>query len=274
MLRSLGHGWRDFKEAPDTLCVRYNWIILCAFEGLLHPRFDPPLPHAKPEVAGANFWVIPPQTRYVIVADSRRCDRAVFHFSHVPPLLADATRAQGYISRRLTARELSEVRSIVSGIDADYRHPTPLSEVRYEIVLLRLTLLALQALDSKPLHPLHTLARDRVDRAVTWYTEHMADAPSLQQVAAAVHLSPTHLRRHFYERLGRSPKAIFNRARMQRATGLLIGSSATLNEIAERCGFTSASDFCRAFKGEFHVTPSAWRRNVNSAGAPARPFKA
>lgn len=269
MLRSLAHGWRDFKEAPDTLCVRYNWIILCVFDGVLHPRFDPPLAGPPPD-ARMNFWVIPPQTRYVIVADTRRCDRAVFHFSHVPQILADAARAQGCLGRRLTRPQLAEVRSIVSSIESHFRHPTGLSEVRYEIVLLRLTLLALDALDAKPLHPLHTIARDRVEQAVTWYTDHMAEAPSLKHVASAVHVSPSHLRRHFYERLGRSPKAVFNKARMQRATSLLVGSALTLDQIAERCGFTTASDFCRAFKSEFNVTPSAWRRNVNSATAPGR----
>jgi len=60
---------------------------------------------------------------------------------------------------------------------------------------------------------------------------------------------------------------VFTRARMQRATSLLVGTDLTLETIAERCGFSTASDFCRAFKTEFHTTPNSWRRTVNSAEA-------
>ena len=264
MLRTLAYGFRDFKETPDTLCVRYNWIFLCLFEGVLHPRFDPPLP--APSGSGrANFWIIPPQTRYVVAADTRKCDRAVFHFSDVPEMLQSAARANGYIAKCLTPRQLEEVRVIAQSIENDFRQPTALSELRYEVVLLRLTLLALEHLDAQPLQPHYNVARNRVEKAVQWYNESMAQSPSLNEVARNVHVSPTHLRRHFYERLGRSPKAVFSKLRMQKATKLLVNSNLTLEQIAEQCGFATASDFCRAFKRHFHVTPNSWRHNVNSA---------
>jgi AraC-like DNA-binding protein len=269
MLRSLACGWRDFKAAPDTLSVRYNWIFLCLFAGRLYPKFDPALLPVGGGT-GHNFWVIPPHTRYVVTADTRRCERAVFHFSHVPEILQARAQRDGILALRLTPRQLTEVRALVTSIEHDYHHPTFLSEVRFEQVLLQLTLLALQPLDRMPLHPLHNLTRDRVEKALAWFTAHMAEGPSLAAVAAAVHVSPSHLRRHFYERLGRSPKAAFTRARMQRATALLIGTDLTLDAIAERCGFSTATDFGRAFKSEFHTTPNSWRRTVNSAEARAR----
>ncbi len=264
MLRSLAHGIRDFKETPDTLCVRYNWIILCLFEGALRPRFDPQLPD-PPGGAQANLWIIPPQTRYVVAAETRRCDRAVFHFSDVPPMLQTAAQAHGYLAKCLAPRQLAEVRAIAESIEGDFLQPTALSELRYETILLKLTLLALEHLDAQPLQPYYNVTRDRVEKALHWYNESMAQSPSLNEVARNVHISPTHLRRHFYERLGRSPKAIFSKLRMQKATKLLVNSNLTLEQIAEQCGFATASDFCRAFKRHFRVTPSSWRQNVNSA---------
>lgn len=264
MLRSFAHGIRDFKETPDTLCVRYNWIILCLFKGALHPHFDPPLP-APIGSMRANFWVIPPQTRYVIVADTRICDRAVFHFPVVPEMLQSAACANGCLAKCLTPRQLAVVRTIARSIEEEYRRPTALSELRYEVILLRLTLIALEHLGAQPLQPHYNIARDRVEKALQWYIEAMAQSPSLNDVARNVHVSPTHLRRHFYERLGRSPKAIFSKLRMQKATRLLVNSNLTLEQIAEQCGFAAASDFCRAFKRHFRVTPNAWRHNVNSA---------
>src|SRR4051812_45649158 len=142
MLRSLAYGWRDFKTAPDTLCVRYNWIFLCLLDGQLYPKFDPPLPR-EPTTSGANFWVIPPQTRYVVTATTRRCERAVFHFSHVPEILRQAAHGGGCLALRLAPRQLAAVRQLIDGIRPHYEHPTVLSEVRFEQVLLQLTLLAL-----------------------------------------------------------------------------------------------------------------------------------
>jgi len=273
MLRSLATGYRDFKSTPDTLCVRYNWIILCVFEGNLHPRFEPPLPDAKVDRA-ANFFIIPPQTRYVIVAETRKCDRAVFHFSEVPEILQQAVVPNGCLSRQLGPRAVAEVRAIAASIQEDFRRPTVLSELRYEMAVLQLTLIALAHLDAQPVNPLYNLSRDRVEKALAWYSGHMAESPTLYEVARNVHVSQTHLRRHFYDRLGRSPKAVFSKLRMQKATQLLVNSSLTLDQIAEHCGFNTASDFCRAFKGHFNVTPNSWRRNVNSAGSEPRDFNA
>ncbi len=264
MLRSLAVGVRDFKATPDTLCVRYNWIVLCLFEGALQPHFNPPLP-ASPAPVAPNFWIIPPQTRYVIRAETRRCDRAVFHFSAVPELVRAAVRSKGYLALRLDHTHLAEVRALARSLQADFDRPTPLSELRFEAASLQLALLALGPLDAEPLPVRTDSARDRVARALAWYEEHLAEAPSLSQVARAVHVSPTHLRRHFHERLGRSPKAIFSKLRMQRAARLLVATGQTLERIAEQCGFPAASDFGRAFKRHFGVTPNAWRHNVNSA---------
>jgi len=264
MLRAIANGYRDFKETPDTFCVRYNWIFVCVFEGSLYPEFDPPLP-VQVDPMKVNFWIIPPQTRYVVVARTRRVDRAVLHFSDVPEILRATCRERGYLAKRLSQRKINEARTVVASIEQDFRTPTSLSEVRYEVAMLKLMLLGLDHLDAKPLHPLYNLARERVEKALAWYNEHMASSPSLSDVAGNVHVSQTHLRRHFYEQLGRSPKAVFSKLRMEKAAKLLVGSMLTLDQIAEQCGFNSASDFCRAFKGYFHVTPNSWRHNVNSA---------
>jgi AraC family transcriptional regulator len=201
----------------------------------------------------------------MIVAETRRCDRAVFHFSEVPDIVRTAVKTTGCLATRLPPNRLPEVRSIFGSIEEEFRRPTALSEVRYEIALLQLTLLALGSLDLRPAQPLYNVPRERVERALAWYTEHLGESPSLNDVAKNVHISPSHLRRHFYQQLGRSPTATFNRLRMQKATTLLVNSSLTLDQIAETCGYHSASDFCRSFKLHFKVTPHSWRQEVNSA---------
>ena len=70
-----------------------------------------------------------------------------------------------------------------------------------------------------------------------------------------------------------SPRLTFKRLRLQRALELLSETNAKLEDIATQCGYASASDFCRAFRSEFHVSPRAWRQNDYDTvpGAALRP---
>ena len=44
------------------------------------------------------------------------------------------------------------------------------------------------------------------------------------------------------------------------ARALEFFSNLKLDAIAEECGFSSSSDFCRVFKTHHHVSPDAWRK--------------
>jgi hypothetical protein len=55
-----------------------------------------------------NFWIIPPQARYVLVAKTRECDWAVFHFSNVPEIVRNAVKPRGFFAQRLTAAQLAQ----------------------------------------------------------------------------------------------------------------------------------------------------------------------
>lgn len=264
MLRHFACGYRDFRKLPDIAAVRYNWIIMVSFDGKLHPRLDP---HQKGQkVEKANFFIVPPQTRYVLVAETPRCNRAVFHFAYVGDVLQAEVAKRGIFRKLLDEGELMEARTIADSVKGPFRSPNLLSELYFESALLRLTILALQSLDFEKVNPLQIVPRERVEKAVAWYNEHLQNSPSLSQVADSVHISVTQLRRHFYEQTGRSPKALFNKLRMQKAAQLLISTSLTLDQVGEQCGFQSATEFCRAFKKMFNVTPNHWRHDVNASG--------
>ncbi len=58
------------------------------------------------------------------------------------------------------------------------------------------------------------------------------------------------------------------RCRLESAGTLLITTSATMTEIADRCGYNSAHSFRRAFKRLFHLTPAEYRKyNVDAKPA-------
>lgn len=64
---------------------------------------------------------------------------------------------------------------------------------------------------------------------------------------------------HFQRTLGLAPMAYLSRWRMVKAAQLLAEGRQRLPEIADRCGYGSASAFSTAFTRTFGRSPSAYR---------------
>jgi AraC-like DNA-binding protein len=55
---------------------------------------------------------------------------------------------------------------------------------------------------------------------------------------------------------------VFGRIQIEKGMRLMTETKLKLDGIAEECGFTCTSDFCRAFKTFTHVTPNVWRQTI------------
>jgi AraC-like DNA-binding protein len=270
MLRYLAYGIRNFARVPDRSDSRLNWEFIVTFGRGVRPVFldDPQRVEAE-----ANFWVMPPNLRYYWRFPAANVERAVFHFPLVPEPLEERVRLLGIFHRQLTAAELKEARRIAADAHAAMARRDQLSALHFQRALIDLTLLALRHEPAMPgASTLETQVADRVERAVAWYREHLAEAPKLEQVAAASHGAVSHQRRQFHLYYRRGPKEIFDRVRLEMAAALLTNSTATLDAVAGRCGFHSTSDFCRVFKKRFGHPPDEWRRTKVRARSkpPAR----
>ncbi|MBQ6474041.1 MAG: helix-turn-helix transcriptional regulator [Victivallales bacterium] len=74
---------------------------------------------------------------------------------------------------------------------------------------------------------------------------------------------------HLFERqMGISPHQHTLHCRLLKAQALLRRTEATMDEIAERCGFKKRNQFSKAFSAVFHLPPVAFRRQVRAL--PAR----
>lgn len=80
------------------------------------------------------------------------------------------------------------------------------------------------------------------------------------QIADAVYVSESQLRRAFSQVLHQSPSQFLLAVRMEHAKNLLLYSRRPVCEIAERCGFSSFYYFCRVFRQQTGLTPSQYRR--------------
>jgi AraC-like DNA-binding protein len=103
-------------------------------------------------------------------------------------------------------------------------------------------------------------AGDPLVRKVAHLVYSRLDHPlSIEQVADVVHLSASHLRREFRQRMGISLGRFMTQARLNHALSLLHTTSLPVGTVAEQCGFESVYAFSRAFRKEKGTAPSSCR---------------
>jgi len=76
----------------------------------------------------------------------------------------------------------------------------------------------------------------------------------------ALFVSPTYLRRIFHHLLGQPLLSFIRSVRIRETEKRLLGTTASISEIAEELGFSSPYHFCNEFKKYHGVSPSAYRK--------------
>lgn len=101
----------------------------------------------------------------------------------------------------------------------------------------------------------------RVSRVVRMM-ENQPDVPhGLGGLAEFARLSPYHFLRTFEALTGTTPHQYLMRLRLRRAALRLRTERSRILDISLGCGFGDVSNFNRAFRAEFGVSPRGWRAN-------------
>ena len=85
----------------------------------------------------------------------------------------------------------------------------------------------------------------------------------IDTIATAMGLSRKQMRVKVQSLTGESTSVYVQRVRMGKAQRLVRTTSASIGEVAQKCGFQDVAHFSRAFKQFFGVTPSQYRKNVD-----------
>ena len=81
---------------------------------------------------------------------------------------------------------------------------------------------------------------------------------TLAQLASQARLSPYHFLRTFEQITGVTPHQFLLRVRLREAA-LRLTEAGRIHDVALDCGFGDLSNFNRTFRGEFGMSPRAWR---------------
>ena len=278
MLRYLGTGFRQFGLHPITPHPRLNWEFFAVVEGSCAP-LNPG--EKSTRLVERTLWVSPPHSQHTWAGKGARTAQVtVFHFGSVPLLLERSVRERGRLAVPLTGPECLRLAELARQVRPDFSEPNELSPLVFQRLLLELTLLVLRKLPYSRRPPNRERAEQVVEAASSWFAEQVSANPAIAAVAAQVHVSPSTLRRYFQQVVHERPVRVFRRIQIENGMRLLAETALKLEAIAEACGFTSTSDFCRAFKAQTKVSPRTWRHallvpppNATDTNPVAKPAK-
>lgn len=263
MLRYLAIGPRDFTKSPVPIIPRLNWEFYAVFDGFCAPTF----PGGKtPQLRTKTLWVLPARTQYGWMGNGRPCQRAAFHFPSVPSELDWEMKGRNFLAASLEEGDIARLKALAEELKGHLASPHQFSNLVCSRALLDLSLIVLKDVTRRHNVPLMSAASDRVERAIAWYGVHMADNPKIEEVAASVHMTGTHLRRLFRKVKGEPPLSVFRKMQIERAMALMVNTSDTLQTISIQCGFQCATDFARVFRRVMDTSANTWRKNILAAG--------
>ena len=92
-----------------------------------------------------------------------------------------------------------------------------------------------------------------------WITDHVGDDLTVEHLAAEVAMSPRNFSRAFHREVGMTPARFVERTRVDAARRHLEETTASIDDVATRCGFGTAETMRRTFLRVLRVTPTDYR---------------
>lgn len=136
--------------------------------------------------------------------------------------------------------------------------------VRNELSLLIMSVR--DRLPSKAERPPAKKVRDeqRMKNMLAHIRAHLADTLTIRDIAAAASVSESECIRCFRSMTGTTPIRYAIQLRLQNAAESLIKTEDKIAEIGAACGFQEMGYFARAFREQYGVTPSVYRKRSGS----------
>lgn len=136
-----------------------------------------------------------------------------------------------------------------------------------EIILQSLILELIYTIsqDTKKLSKQGTFLKNNtyiIESVLAYIKDNLTENLSLEEVAAAAHLSPIHFHNIFKAAVGKTLHDYVEEQRIKKAINLLMSTDDTLTEIAFECGFSSQSYFSYVFKRRMKKTPREYVKEL------------
>ena len=108
------------------------------------------------------------------------------------------------------------------------------------------------------------------EQASSYMLEHMDKKITISEISEKMHVSQTQLKNSFRSYYGESVYKHIRSRKMQQAASLLAEGQLSVMEIAGMYGYENCSKFAAAFRGEYGVSPSSYRKQHRVRNFPEK----
>ncbi len=269
MLTYVSTGIRDFGRQPVVPQVRRSWEFYVALRGEISPLLDSS--HAPVDLESNCLWLFPPVFPHGWQGDPAKKARiAVFHYTEIPADLDTLVweAPVGYLKVSLLPAECDSLYRLAKDLISRKGEGSNLFPYYAERALIDLSLLLLKKCTRQlPGHADMDSDDFRIEVAEDYFRAHLTERPSINVLSHVTGVSESHLRYLFQRKYGYSTREALIQIQIQRALELLVCTNSKIEVIAESCGFSDASSFCRGFRRVIGKTPLEYRKSMKSKAA-------
>ncbi len=103
--------------------------------------------------------------------------------------------------------------------------------------------------------------RARVNKALDYIEQRLAEPLTLEDLAEAANFSKFHFNRLFHSIVGETPFRFVQRLRLQKAASMMVANrNLTVTDVAFACGFSDISVFSRNFRKHYNISATEYRK--------------
>ncbi|OPA81000.1 AraC family transcriptional regulator [Paenibacillus selenitireducens] len=145
----------------------------------------------------------------------------------------------------------------VERLDLEWKEASAWGKMQVRSIFYQFVCELLWQLEQQGIRPIKA---DLAAMATDYIHEHFREPLTLDSIAEVLECSAGHLSRLFKSKMNKSPIYYLGEIRVDRTAQLLATTDATLQEIAERVGFSDAHSLSRTFKKYKGISPARFRR--------------
>lgn len=253
-----GNGW---VSAPDGTHrqIAPNWVVVIP-TGIVHSLDT--REHSDQEL---TIPCVPdgPPVHYIIAGESGHADmkvgcgtlnvrygEALGLFDHLTEMLV------------IDISTIPEVPSLFRMLLDEQTNNAPGQPILQGAIMTQLLVYMFRALGEKSesgLAWLNALDDPRLARAIDHILADPGGLHSVESLAEVACMSRSTFSKHFHDAFFRSPMALVNHVRLEKAAKMLSTGHASIEQIGKSVGFSSRSHFSQAFKKHTGVSPASYK---------------